>query len=197
MFTAWALQEMSDRSALDWSPLEDEERRGSTLTAAAFMGGGGALTRRDGRPTSQLQMRYTPRPCRPPKRLPAAIHPPRAAQLAPKGGAGDGTRTRDIQLGKLTLYQLSYSRVRRAASPHAPSGREHSRALAGWEGAERITHPGAEPAVPRSVPPLSPHRRRAPTAGPRPRQRRPGGARHGAPARSPGRTPRARQARLQ
>ena len=24
--------------------------------------------------------------------------------------AGDGTRTRDIQLGKLTLYQLSYSR---------------------------------------------------------------------------------------
>ncbi len=25
-------------------------------------------------------------------------------------GAGNGTRTRDIQLGKLTLYQLSYSR---------------------------------------------------------------------------------------
>jgi hypothetical protein len=25
-------------------------------------------------------------------------------------GAGDGIRTRDIQLGKLTLYQLSYSR---------------------------------------------------------------------------------------
>jgi hypothetical protein len=25
--------------------------------------------------------------------------------------AGDGTRTRDIQLGKLTLYQLSYTRV--------------------------------------------------------------------------------------
>jgi hypothetical protein len=24
--------------------------------------------------------------------------------------AGDGTRTRDIQLGKLTLYQLSYTR---------------------------------------------------------------------------------------
>lgn len=24
--------------------------------------------------------------------------------------AGNGTRTRDIQLGKLTLYQLSYSR---------------------------------------------------------------------------------------
>ena len=33
---------------------------------------------------------------------------------APRGfirGAGDGTRTRDIQLGRLTLYQLSYSRV--------------------------------------------------------------------------------------
>ena len=26
-------------------------------------------------------------------------------------GAGNGTRTRDIQLGRLTLYQLSYSRV--------------------------------------------------------------------------------------
>jgi hypothetical protein len=25
-------------------------------------------------------------------------------------GAGDGTRTRDFQLGKLTLYQLSYAR---------------------------------------------------------------------------------------
>ncbi len=27
-----------------------------------------------------------------------------------KNGAGDGIRTRDIQLGRLTLYQLSYSR---------------------------------------------------------------------------------------
>jgi hypothetical protein len=26
-------------------------------------------------------------------------------------GAGDGIRTRDIQLGKLTLYQLSYTRI--------------------------------------------------------------------------------------
>jgi hypothetical protein len=26
-------------------------------------------------------------------------------------GAGDETRTRDIQLGRLALYQLSYSRV--------------------------------------------------------------------------------------
>src|ERR1044071_5677253 len=27
-------------------------------------------------------------------------------------GAGNGTRTHDIQLGRLTLYQLSYSRLR-------------------------------------------------------------------------------------
>jgi hypothetical protein len=27
------------------------------------------------------------------------------------GGAGDGIRTRDINLGKVALYQLSYSRV--------------------------------------------------------------------------------------
>src|SRR5690606_15374190 len=31
-------------------------------------------------------------------------------------GAGDGARTRDIQLGKLTLYQLSYSREARLDS---------------------------------------------------------------------------------
>ena len=31
-------------------------------------------------------------------------------------GAGNGTRTRDIQLGKLTLYQLSYARLRGADS---------------------------------------------------------------------------------
>ena len=29
----------------------------------------------------------------------------------PKSGAGDGTRTRNIQLGRLKLYQLSYSRL--------------------------------------------------------------------------------------
>ena len=28
-----------------------------------------------------------------------------------EGGAGNGVRTRDIQLGRLTLYQLSYSRM--------------------------------------------------------------------------------------
>ena len=30
--------------------------------------------------------------------------------LIVQGGAGDGTRTRNIQLGRLTLYQLSYTR---------------------------------------------------------------------------------------
>jgi hypothetical protein len=30
--------------------------------------------------------------------------------LIREGGAGDGTRTRDILLGKQTLYRLSYSR---------------------------------------------------------------------------------------
>jgi hypothetical protein len=34
--------------------------------------------------------------------------------------AGDGTRTRDLQLGKLTLYQLSYSRNTKAPTPAAP-----------------------------------------------------------------------------
>ncbi len=29
----------------------------------------------------------------------------------PKDGAGNGIRTRDFQLGKLTLYQLSYART--------------------------------------------------------------------------------------
>ena len=31
-------------------------------------------------------------------------------------GAGDRTRTGDIQLGRLALYQLSYSRMREAAT---------------------------------------------------------------------------------
>ena len=32
-------------------------------------------------------------------------------KLSKNFGAGDETRTRDIQLGRLTLYQLSYSRL--------------------------------------------------------------------------------------
>lgn len=30
-------------------------------------------------------------------------------------GAGDGSRTRDLQLGKLSLYQLSYARTPKTA----------------------------------------------------------------------------------
>ena len=43
--------------------------------------------------------------------LPAGLR--RGGALPPEGrkvGAGNGVRTRDIQLGKLTLYQLSYAR---------------------------------------------------------------------------------------
>ena len=36
--------------------------------------------------------------------------PRRGLGLLAKSGAGDGTRTRDIDLGKVALYQLSYSR---------------------------------------------------------------------------------------
>ena len=44
--------------------------------------------------------------------------------------AGNGIRTRDIQLGRLTLYQLSYSReANRAGSP--------SRIFRGWQGGVR------------------------------------------------------------
>jgi hypothetical protein len=35
----------------------------------------------------------------------------RGLDLSQKGVAGDEARTRDIQLGRLTLYQLSYSRL--------------------------------------------------------------------------------------
>ena len=39
-------------------------------------------------------------------------------------GAGDEIRTRDIQLGKLTLYQLSYSRLRWVEMPGVEPGSE-------------------------------------------------------------------------
>ncbi len=40
----------------------------------------------------------------------------------PCGGAGDGARTRDIQLGRLALYQLSYPRLARATRGGAVTG---------------------------------------------------------------------------
>ena len=39
--------------------------------------------------------------------------PPHRGGVGGKGGAGDEIRTRDIYLGKVVLYQLSYSRKRK------------------------------------------------------------------------------------
>ena len=39
--------------------------------------------------------------------------PPRRAVRATRDGAGNGVRTRDLKLGKLALYQLSYARPTR------------------------------------------------------------------------------------
>jgi hypothetical protein len=36
--------------------------------------------------------------------------------------AGDGTRTRDIKLGRLALYQLSYSRMTKKSDPYLYGG---------------------------------------------------------------------------
>ena len=36
-------------------------------------------------------------------------------------GAGDGIRTRDIDLGKVALYQLSYSRLGKLKGPRRPN----------------------------------------------------------------------------
>ena len=41
-------------------------------------------------------------------------------------GAGNGVRTRDIQLGKLTLYQLSYARSGRAEYSERAAARQRS-----------------------------------------------------------------------
>ena len=54
-----------------------------------------------------------------------SIAEPRTAPDRPRR-AGDGIRTRDRQLGRLTLYQLSYTRPLqpRSPQPHTWSGRE-------------------------------------------------------------------------
>ena len=43
-------------------------------------------------------------------KIPFLSEPTRVQVLPVLSGAAEGTRTLDIQLGKLTLYQLSYSR---------------------------------------------------------------------------------------
>ena len=45
-------------------------------------------------------------------------------------GAGDGVRTRDMQLGRLPLCQLSYSRVPRTLPRRSPCAEGHARPLA-------------------------------------------------------------------
>ena len=42
----------------------------------------------------------------------AAPEGPRRSSEPAGGRAGNGTRTRDINLGKVALYQLSYSRIK-------------------------------------------------------------------------------------
>jgi hypothetical protein len=49
-----------------------------------------------------------------------------------RNGAADEIRTHDIQLGKLTLYQLSYGRVR--AGKVARGVGTGKRVVAGWRG---------------------------------------------------------------
>ena len=46
----------------------------------------------------------------PEQRLLAALIPAMVPTPGLTGGAGNGTRTRDTELGKLVLYQLSYAR---------------------------------------------------------------------------------------
>jgi hypothetical protein len=57
-----------------------------------------------------------PRECSTPELHELALSEPALSSARAFGpgiaGAGDGIRTRDIQLGKLTLYQLSYSRTK-------------------------------------------------------------------------------------
>ena len=55
-------------------------------------------------------------------------------------GAGDGTRTRDPQLGRLMLYQLSYSRIA-SGRPSATSEPADSRT----PDALRVGREGFEP----------------------------------------------------
>jgi hypothetical protein len=47
-------------------------------------------------------------------------HAPRSRTPGQRSRAGDGNRTRDVQLGRLMLYQLSYSREMRSADRLAP-----------------------------------------------------------------------------
>ena len=59
------------------------------------------------------------------------------SSLSLKSGAGDESRTRDLNLGKVALYQLSYSRVDRIQDP-GPGGRRD------WSG-RRVSNSRPQP----------------------------------------------------
>ena len=46
-------------------------------------------------------------------------------EIIKKTGAGDGVRTRDPELGKLVLYQLSYTRIILSLALAAPVGKNN------------------------------------------------------------------------
>ena len=66
-----------------------------------------------------FQSLFSPR-VRPGSRRSPSLSAPTLGRLV-RSGAGDGIRTRDIQLGRLELYQLSYTRL--APTSRAPSPR--------------------------------------------------------------------------
>ncbi len=65
----------------------------------------------------------------------SGFHLPRKRQVT-QSGAGNETRTRDLNLGKVALYQLSYSRLGAAHSTRLPGGalalRCKKMSAAGW-----------------------------------------------------------------
>src|ERR1700736_1330023 len=60
-------------------------------------------------------------------------------------GAGDGIRTRDINLGKVALYQLSYSRIRAVESSLSRNPREGVNPTLSCTGVYRTSHTEGRP----------------------------------------------------
>jgi hypothetical protein len=57
---------------------------------------------------------------------------PRASRGSTETGAGNETRTRDLNLGKVALYQLSYSRPQQRRNCRAvPAGVKDNKAAVG------------------------------------------------------------------
>ncbi len=57
----------------------------------------------------------------------AGIGSQESCGISAKKKAGDGIRTHDIQLGKLTLYQLSYTRIAALIVARPPPPGKHPR----------------------------------------------------------------------